>query len=120
MKKIISLVLFGLLVVSSVTNAFAIEPRAAVGQVTGFTDSSRTGALDVTSIVPSPISAVEHQFSADTVVAQNCPVGQPCYDVMSRAYSGFSAYGQRLYRYEADGHTGKGRNPYVESYRNVY
>lgn len=103
------------------TVAFAgnIVPRYAVGIVSGFTDSSRTGYLDVTSIVPSPSDTIEHKFSADKVVAQNCPPGEECYDVMQRAYSGWSRQGQRLYEREIYGHTGKGRNPQVEGYRNL-
>ena len=116
MKKLICILSLFLLVTIS---AFAqnVEPRYAVGMVSGFNDNSRTAWLDVTSIVPSPIYYLSHYFSADTVIGQECPAGQPCYDVMRREYSPYSTTGYNLTRFEPDGHTGVGRNPRVEGYK---
>lgn len=107
-----------LIMSSSALAAYAVLPKYALGKVSGFTDSSRAGYLDVTSIVPSPSNTIEHQFSANMVVAQDCPPGGDCYDVMRRTKSGWSTQGQRLYQRELYGHTGKGRDPKVEGYRN--
>lgn len=116
MKKIISVILLMLLLTISVF-AQDVQPRYTVGKVSGFNDNSRAGWLDVTSIVPSPIYYLSHYFSADTVVGQECPAGQPCYDVMRREYSGYSTTNNDLTRYEVDGHTGASRNPRVEGYK---
>ncbi len=117
MKKFICILSMFLLLTIS---AFAqnVDPRYAVGMVSGFNDNSSPSAgLNVTSIVPSPINTIEHKFSALWVAGQNCPPGQPCYDVMQRVESGYSMYGQNLHKSEVDSHTTGNRQPQVEHYR---
>ena len=96
--------------------ALDISPRYAIGKVSGFSDNSVPGRLNVTSIVPSPISTTEHQFSALECIDQNCPPGEDCYDIFIRAYSGWSSTGQNLSKVDRS-HTTGNRQPQVEGYR---
>lgn len=94
---------------------WANELRYQIGRVQSISNRSKAGLLSLQANVPDPTPDVQHQI-AGLAYAQNCPIGEPCYDVPYDYYSAWDSYGASIYKPD-ESHSNYDRNPRVVGYR---
>ena len=119
MKKfLMSIVTLSVLVSTSLVCIYANEIglKAVPGKVQTIRNMSNQSKLDITAIVPSPISTKEHQISG-LCFEQNCeePHGD-CEDLPYLVKSSWSSTGAKIVKYDY-AHGNYDREPKVEGYR---
>lgn len=116
MKKISRILVSSSLLFTILTSPiWASELRYQVGKVQSISNRSKIGLLSLQANVPDPTESIQHQI-AGYAYAQNCPIGEECYDIAYDVYSDWDSYGASIYKHD-ESHGNYNRNPRVVGYR---